>query len=149
MILAGEMPAPKVTAERKLAEGAGLVKPAKIHVVPRAKGGVVKSTAAAVKNHKKPGTQLRTIGDLPDVPRMLVYGVKMAWALDYPVRVGEKFNDNEARIVVDAPSGEIALVWRPSLPNGVWGVFYRAGYGSVTSRVESVQEAFEMGRLAE
>jgi hypothetical protein len=133
--------------------------PAQINVVPRAKGGVIKATAAAVKkgpkgprgseNLKRPGTQLRTIGDLPDVPRMLVYGIKMAWSLDYPVRVGERFNDNEARIVIDAPTGEIALVWRPSLPDGVWGIFFRAGYGSVTSRVESVQEAFEMGKLAD
>lgn len=96
---------------------------------------------------KKPNTQIKNIGDLADVPRMLAYGVRMAWAKEWSVRVGDKFNDNEARIVIDAPAGEIALVYRPSLPNGVWGVFFRAGYGSVTARVGSVQLAFELGEL--
>lgn len=162
------------TPERRLAEQAGLVKPAQMTVVPRRRGdgGVVKgmqavrpsttSKAAAdramrkaekgglaglVPTTKKPNTQIKNIGDLADVPRMLAYGVRMAWAKEWSVRVGDKFNDNEARIVIDAPAGEIALVYRPSLPNGVWGVFFRAGYGSVTTRVESVQLAFELGEL--
>jgi hypothetical protein len=102
---------------------------------------------ASTKNVKKPGTRLRTIGDLPDVPRMLAYGCRLAWAQDWEVKVGEQFNDLEARIVIAAPAGEIALVWKPSLPDGVWGIFFRPGYNSITNRVDSVQEAFELGAM--
>jgi hypothetical protein len=131
---------------RKLAEQAGIVKPAKIvSVQPIGARRGPKGPMRGATNIKKPGTVLRTIGDLPDVPRMLAYGARLAWANDWEVKVGEPFNDNEARIVINAPAGEIALVWRPSLPDGVWGVFFRAGYNSVTTRCDSVQEAFELG----
>jgi hypothetical protein len=113
-------------------------KSAKLNVVGRKRGdgGVVKATAAAVKNHKKPGTQLRTIGDLPDVPQMLAHGVRMAWEREWTVKVGEQFNDAEARIVIYGPVAEIALVWRPSTPFGIWGIFLRKNGSSVTRRME-------------
>ena len=135
-----------LSAERQLAEQVGVVKPAKIvSVQPIGARRGPKGPMRGATNIKKPGTVLRTIGDLPDVPRMLAYGARLAWANDWPVRVGEPFNDNEARIVIDAPAGEIALVWRPSLPDGVWGVFFRPGYNSITNRLNSVQEAFAFG----
>lgn len=129
------------SAERALA---GITKPAKIKSITPI-GGKRRGPVVAKGDNKKPGTVLRTIGDLPDVPRMLAYGARLAWANDWPVVVGHPFNDNEARLVIEAPAGEIALVWRPSLPDGVWGVFFRAGYNSVTTRHDSVQEAFELG----
>lgn len=134
------------TAERLLAEKAGIVKPMTTWAGVKSKGTKPK---AETKNTKKPGTHLRTIGDLPDVPRMLAYGARLAWANDWTVKIGEKFNDNEARIVVDAPAGEIALVWRPSVPDGVWGVFFRPKGSSVTHRKDSVQEAFELGAMVD
>lgn len=146
----------KVSGERALAESAGLVKPTKMTVVPRTRGdgGVVKGLKAtkphaAFGNVKKPGTVLRGIGDLPDVPRMLAYGARMAWGLDWEVRVGEQFNDNEARIVIKAPACEIAMVWKPSLPEGVWGIFVRNWNSSRTFRVDSVQYAFEVAATGE
>jgi hypothetical protein len=118
-------------------------KPAKVKSITTI-GGKRRTPVAATGNIKKPRTQLRTIGDLPDVPRMLAYGARLAWANDWPVYVGTPFNDTEARIEIHAPAGEISLVWRPSLPNGVWGVFWRPGYNSITHRVDSIQGAFAM-----
>jgi hypothetical protein len=134
--------------------GKTMVKPAEMTVVPRRRGdgGVIKGMKGtkprvSAGDVKKPGTVLRTIGDLPDVPRMLAYGARLAWANDWEVKVGHPFNDTEARITIAAPAGEIALVWRPSLPEGVWGVFFRAGYGPVATRHDSIQEAFELGAM--
>ena len=84
---------------------------------------------------KRPGTRLRTIGDLPDVPRMLAHGCRIAWDHDWEVKVGHQFNDNEKRIVIDGDVCEVSLVWRPSLPDGVWGVFVRKT--SITHRIDA------------
>jgi hypothetical protein len=135
------------SAERTLAEAAGIVKKAtQMTVVPRKRGdgGVVRGMkAAGPGNLKKPGTHLRTIGDLPDVPRMLAYGARLGWAADWDVIVGEPFNDTEARITIKGDQADIAMVWRPSMPDGVWGVFIRNWNSSKTYRVSSVQEAFD------
>lgn len=128
-------------SERKLAEAAGLVKPKTVI------GGVTPKKGPkgprGSENLKRPGTHLRTIGDLPDVPRMLAYGARLAWANDWEVVVGEPFNDNEARILIGGVVAQISMVWRPSMPDGVWGVFVRHCHSSITHRVSSVQEAFE------
>jgi len=84
---------------------------------------------------KRPGTRLRTIGDLPDVPRMLAHGCRIAWDHEWPVKVGHQFNDDEKRIVIDGDVCEVALVWKPSLPHGVWGVFVRKT--SITHRIDA------------
>lgn len=121
---------------------AKVMKAAGLNVVARKRGdgGVVKATAAAVKNHKKPGTQLRTIGDLPDVPRMLAHGARLAWDRGWTVTVGHQFNDSEARLVIAGPVAEIALVWKPSMPSGVWGVFLRENGSSITKRMDVAME---------
>lgn len=129
---------------RKLAESAGIVKPATVWAGVKPKGRGATKVKASSKNLKRPGTQLRTIGDLPDVPRMLAYGCRLAWANDWEVRVGDSFNDNEARIVIDGTHAEIALVWKPSVPDGVWGVFVRNRKSSVTNRIGDVQTAFAL-----
>lgn len=88
-------------------------------------------------NVKRPGTHLRTIGDLPDVPRMLAHGCRIAWDRGWDVVVGHDFNDTEKRIVINGDVAEVALVWKPSLPNGVWGVFVRKHKHPITHRVEA------------
>ncbi|MET0416572.1 MAG: hypothetical protein ABW022_11195 [Actinoplanes sp.] len=140
-----------VGAVRKLAEQAGIVKPAKLTVVPRRKGdgGVVKglkATApeAANKALKRTNTLIKAEHDLADVPRMLAYGVRMAWALDLDVRVGDPFNDAERRIVVQADKGEIAFVWREANPDGLHKIFVRNWDSSITHEIASVQLAFEI-----
>lgn len=138
------------SAERALA---GITTtPAQMTVVPRTRGdgGVVRGAKRAkpsTVNVKRTNTQIKSIGDLADVPRMLAYGVRLAWANEWTVRVGEQFNDTERRIVIDGPVAEIALVWRPSLPDGVWGVFVRKT--SITHRVSDVQTAFAMAANAD
>lgn len=92
--------------------------------------------SAASGQLKRPGTHIRTIGDLPDVPRMLAHGCRIAWQHGWDVVVGHDFNDAEKRIVITGDVAEVALVWRPSLPHGVWGVFVRKHKTSITHRVE-------------
>lgn len=100
---------------------------------------------AVSANVKRPGTRLRTIGDLPDVPRMLAHGCRIAWDYGWNVKVGYDFNDTEKRIVIQGTHAEVALVWRPSLPDGVWGVFVRPWDSSITHRIEAgVDHAMRM-----
>jgi hypothetical protein len=126
--------------------------PAQMTVIPRKRGdgGVVKGMKAAKPVElKKEGRLLKDIGDLPDVPRMLAYGARLAWSVDWEVRVGTPFNDTESRIVVKGALAEIALVWKSSMPNGVWGVFVRNWNSSKTFRVDNVQLAFEVAMSPE
>lgn len=114
---------------------------ARLTVVPRRRGdgGVVKG----LKNAKRTNTLIKAEHDLADVPRMLAYGIRMAWALDLDVKVGERFNDEEKRVVIQADRAEIALVWRDKRPDGIWAVFIRNWDSSKTFKVDSVQQAFE------
>lgn len=115
---------------------------AKMTVVPRKRGdgGVVQG----LKNAKRPNTLIKADYDLADVPRMLAYGVRMAWALDLDVKVGDRFNDEEKRLVIQHEEAEIALVWRDKRPDGIWAVFVRNWDSSKTFKVESIQHAFEV-----
>lgn len=122
-------------------------KPAKLMVVPRKRGdgGVVKGMKdAAPKNLKRTNTLIKADYDLADVPRMLAYGVRMAWAADWDVRVGDPFNDNEARIVIEGDRGTISLVWSVRRPNGLWAIWIKNYDNSKQWKVESVQEAMEL-----
>src|ERR1044072_2622114 len=96
------------------------VRPPEVAVVPRRRGdgGVVQG----LKNSKRPNTLLRADHDLADGPRMLAYGCRLAWAADLDVLVGDRFNDEEARIVIKADKGEISLVWRDKRPDGIWKI---------------------------
>jgi hypothetical protein len=109
--------------------------------MPRTPKGSRKSTSVDLK---RPGTRLRTIGDLPDVPRMLAHGCRIAWDLGWDVVVGPQFNDDEKRILTNGPVAELALVWKPSTPDGVWGVFVRKHGHPITHRVESIDHAFRL-----
>ena len=132
----------KISAERALAEAAGVVKSTKMTVVPRRRGdgGVVRG----MKNVKRTNTLIKAEYDLADVPAMLAYGVRMAWDADLDVKVGERFNDEEKRLVIQHEVAEIALVWRDKRPDGIWAIFVRNYDSSRTFKVESVQQAFEV-----
>jgi hypothetical protein len=122
-------------------------KPATMTVVPRKRGdgGVVKGMkAAAPKNVKRTNTHIKAEHDLADMPRILAYGVRLAWAADLDVTVGERFNEAEKRILIHADRAEIALVWRESNPNGVNAIFVRNWDSSVTFKVDSIQHALEV-----
>jgi hypothetical protein len=145
-LAAGQSPM-NASAERALAEAAGVVKAAQITVVPRKRGdgGVVQGMkAAAPKNVKRTNTLIKEEYDLADVPRMLAYGVRMAWSLDLDVRVGDRFTEDEKRLVIQHEVAEIALVWRDKRPDGIWAIFVRNWDSSRTFKVDSVQYAFEV-----
>lgn len=133
---------PYVNPMRELAEQAGVVKPAKVTVVPRKRGdgGVVKGMqAAAPRRLKVSGTLIKAIGDLADVPAALAVHVRRAWALDWTVQVGHPFNDDERRIVITGPKAEIALVWDS---RGRTATFVRHLDSSVTSKL-ATDDAFD------
>lgn len=126
---------------------AGLVKPAKVTVVPRKRGdgGVVKGMkAAAPKNTKRANSLIKNESDMADVPHALAHGIREAWARDLDVRVGDRFRDDEARIVIQNEVGEIALVWKVTNPHGVHAIFVRNFDSSRTFKVNSVRQAFEV-----
>lgn len=129
--------------QKRIVDGA--VKAAQIHVVPRKRGdgGVVRGMVAA-KPLKRAGTFLRADHDLADVPRMLAYGCRLAWAIDWDVKVGERFNENEARIEIHGDLGIVSLVWRDKRPDGIWGIWVRNHDSSKSFKVESVQEAISL-----
>lgn len=133
-------------AVRKLAEGAGLVRPAKITVAksPGTKG--LREAAEAVKTRKKANTKIKGIGDLTDVPPMLAYAVRLAWAADLEVVAGHPFNDTESNIVIKGPAAHITCIWRSSQPNGIYAMRIRpvnssVGAGEATSAQQAVDIA--------
>jgi hypothetical protein len=130
---------------RKLAEQAGVVKPAKMTVVPRKRGdgGVVKGMKAG-RTLKRENTRIKAEGDLADMPRMLAYGVRLAWAADLDVVVGDRFNEAERRVVIKADKGEISLVWRESNPEGISKIWVRNYDSSRQFVVDGVQHALEV-----
>jgi hypothetical protein len=143
MILAGSPAEP----------AAGVVKPAQMTVVPRKRGdgGVVrglKATEPQASNRrlKVSGWQLKSIGDLADVPATLAAPIREAWKRGWVVQVGDRFNEAERRIVITAPGGEVSLVWSE---DGRTGVFFRPGNSSVTSRKDGWARAFELAEAAE
>lgn len=130
-----------VSAERALAEAAGIVKkatskPATWNVVPKGKKPV------ALKTTKRTNTLIKTVADMADVPRALAHGIREAWARDLDVKVGDRFREDEARVVIQAELGEISLVWKDSNVHGVHAIFVRNWDSSKTFKVQSVSEAF-------
>lgn len=136
---------------------AGTVKAPQMTVVPRKRGdgGVVRGMQATkphagAGNLKRPGTHLRNIGDLPDVPRMLAYCAKLAWHEGWDVVVGHPFNDSEANIKIMGPKAEITCIWRHTLKDGIWALHLRrpgspTGCGAASSALEAIEMA--AGRL--
>lgn len=149
---AGQSPRDE-SAERALA---GIVKPAQLTVVPRTRGdgGVVKGLKAtapktSTKALKRTNTHIRADHDLADVPRMLAYGVRLAWAADWDVLVGDRFNVEEARIVIKGDLADISLVWKDSNPEGLNAIWIRHQDSSKQFKVESVQHAIELAQTHE
>ena len=135
----------------------------KIHVVQRTKGdgGVVKATQKAMAdagvsgtpkrgrkavdvNLKRPGTVLRGRPDHADVPRVFMTAIEQAYRNDWPVIVGETFDDTSRRIVVRSPHGDINLAWSAANPNGIQRVSFRPAGTSVTSVVSSLNGAIRL-----
>lgn len=119
-------------------------KPMKFDVVPRARkrGGSAGSVAL-----KRPGTRLRTIGDLTDVPPLLASVVRKAWEIDgWEARVADPFNDGERRIVVATPHGELSLCWLADTRNMAnrWIAQWRPNGTSVFQRITTVNGALRL-----
>lgn len=125
----------------------GVAVPGQMTVVPRKRGdgGVVKGMkAAAPKNTKRANSLIKNESDMGDVPHALAHGIREAWVRDLDVRVGDRFRDDEARIVIQNEVGEIALVWKVTNPHGVHAIFVRNFDSSRTFKVNSVRQAFEV-----
>lgn len=128
-------PVPQTIAENLT--GAIKGKPATWHVTPRKS-----KVPAALKNNKKPNARIKDRTDLADVPHGLVHGIEEAWARDLDVRVGDRFRDDEARVVINAMMCEIALVWKVTNPHGVSAIWVRNNNSSKAFKVSSIAEAF-------
>lgn len=135
-----------VGAVRKLAEDAGIVRPAKITVAksPGTKG--LREAAEAVRTRKRENTKIKSIGDLTDVPAMLAYAVRLAWAADLEVVAGHPFNDTEANIVIKGPAAHITCIWRVAQPHGIYAMRVRPvnsskGAGEATTAQQAVDIA--------
>ena len=129
----------KTSAERALAEAAGIVKKsAKLTVVPRTRGdgGVVKGLKAS----KSPaGKFIRMQADIPaDCPMPLHYAITAAWEKGWDVIEGYKLKVDENRILISGDIAQVSVVWNPV---GGCAVFVRKMNSSVTHRADSAQAA--------
>lgn len=135
--------------QKRIVDGA--VKAAQMTVVPRRRGdgGVVKGLKAAML--KRPNTRIKNIGDLADMPQMLAYAVRLAWAHpDLEVVVGDPFNDQEANVVIKGPAAYITCVWRVSQPNGIYAMRIRPVDSSkCAGDATSAQQAVDIARGVE
>lgn len=125
-----------VGAVRKLAEQAGIVKPAKMTVVPRKRGdgGVVKGMKDA-----GPERFLRVPSDIPvDCPAPLHFAITRAWENGWDVIEGYKLNDMENRILIAGTIAQVSVVWNAA---GFSAIFIRRLDSSVTHRADSAQAA--------
>jgi hypothetical protein len=122
----------KVSAERALAESAGVVKRTK----PK----------AATKTLKRANSKIKGIGDLTDVPPILAYAVRLAWAEDgLTVTAGDSFTDDQRNIVISGPAAHANLMWRSSNPHGIAKMRIRPVDSSVCAGdVESAQQVIDI-----
>lgn len=97
------------------------VKAAQMTVVPRRRGdgGVVKGMQAHGPTLKRENAKIKGIRDLADMPQMLAYAVRLAWAADLEVVAGHPFNDTEANVIIKGPAAHITLMWKVARPNGI------------------------------
>jgi hypothetical protein len=114
------------------------------HVQPRKS-----KVPAALKNDKRPNSRIKNRADLADVPHALVHGIEEAWARGLDVRVGDRFRNDEARVVINAMMCEISLVWKVNNPHGVSAIWVRHNNSSKAFKVSSVAEAFTVSEDAD
>jgi len=135
---------------RELAEGAGLVKP-KVFVAPSVGRKGLREAAEAVKTRKKVNTKIKVIGDLADMPRMLAYAVRLAWAHDeLEVVTGHPFNDTEANVIIKGPAAHITLMWKVARPDGISAMRIRPVDSSLcVGDATSAQQAVDIARGVE
>lgn len=129
-----------------LVDGVHPRRAAKITVAksPGTKG--LREAAEAVKTRKRENAKITTIGDLADMPKMLAYAVRLAWAADLEVVTGAPFNDTEANIVIKGPAAHITCIWRSAQPHGIYAMRIRPvdsskGAGEATSAQQAVDIA--------
>ena len=124
------------TPGKTFKENAEAKKAATWHVKPKGK------VPAAAKTVKRANSLIKNVSDLADVPKALAHGIREAWARDLDVKVGDRFRDDEARVVIHAEVGEIALVWKSTNVHGVHAIWVRNWDSSKAFKVNSVAEAF-------
>lgn len=110
----------------------------------RATNPTPRTRKARTGDLKRPGTQLRTIGDLADVPTVFTPAIKSAWDRNWIVRVGDQFNESERRVELFGTWGVMSVVWKVANPNGVNGVFFRPSDSSITKRINGVNTALRL-----
>jgi hypothetical protein len=115
---------------------------------PGTKG--LREAAEAVKTRKKANTKIKGIGDLTDVPPMLAYAVRLAWAAELEVVAGHPFNDTESNIIIKGPAAHITCIWRSAQPNGIYAMRIRPVDSSVgAGDASSAQQAVDIARGVE
>jgi len=125
--------------------------PATWHVKPKGKvpAALKVNDPGARKNIKRLNSLIKNVSDLADVPQALAHGIREAWARDLDVRVGDRFRNDEARVVIQADLAEIALVWKDSNVHGVHAIWVRNWDSSKAFKVNSVAEAFMVAETRE
>lgn len=91
---------------------------------------------------KRPGTQIRAVADMADVPHAFATAIKSAHELGWVVRAGEPYNDTDRRIEIFGTHGTIMLVWSNTNPSGLQAFSFRPKDSSVATRTVSVSAAF-------
>lgn len=121
----------KTSAERALAESAGVVK---------------RKPKADTKALKRPNSRIKGIGDLTDVPPILAYAVRLAWADEVlTVTAGDPFTHDQKNILITGPAAQINLMWRVSNPHGIAKMRVRPIDSSVCAGdVDSAQQAVDV-----
>lgn len=126
--------------------------PPQMTVVPRRRGdgGVVKGMQAHGPTLKRENTKIKGIGDLADMPKMLAYAVRLAWAADLEVVAGHPFNDTEANVIIKGPVAHITLMWKVARPHGISAMRIRPVNSSVCAGdATSAQQAVDIARGVE
>lgn len=78
---------------------------------------------------------------MPDVPHAFANVIRLAWERGWDVRTGHPYTDDQRNVTISGDAGVVTLTWRSSAPFGVHAVSFRPKGTSVTSRVETVNEA--------
>lgn len=143
--------ADRTLLNRDLVDGVHPGRARKLNVAksPGTKG--LREAAEAVKTRKKANTKIRGIGDLADMPQMLAYAVRLAWAHDdLEVVAGAPFNDTEANVIIKGKAAHVTLMWKVANPNGISAMRIRPVDSSVCAGdATSAQQAVDIARGVE
>lgn len=97
---------------------------------------------------KTPGTVLRRVADMGDVPAVMAPLVRLTWERDdWVAMIGKRFDDEQRHVYVGTPHGQITLVWSTTNPNGLHKVWWRPLNTSLTYPA-TVNQAIRLGEGA-